>query len=102
MSRLVVAPSARNDLDQIWNYIAIENDAPTSASRLLDRFHDAFSRLSRNTGIGTACDWLQPGLRRFPVWPYIVFYSRIADGVEILRVIHGARNIEALFGVEEH
>jgi toxin ParE1/3/4 len=101
MSRLVVSPSARSDLDGVWDYVAIENDAQTAAEKLIDRFHDAFRRLARHPGLGTTCDWLRPGLRRFPVWPYVIFYTPKADRVEIERVIHGARNIEALFGADE-
>lgn len=101
MSRLIVAPSARDDLDAIWDYIAIENDNPAAAEKLLGRFQETCSLLSRNSGLGASCDWLGSGLRRLPVWPYIIFYSPIDDGVEILRVIHGARNIEALFDGNE-
>jgi toxin ParE1/3/4 len=101
MSRLVVSPSARNDLDQIWDYIAIENDAPAAAMKLVDRFEETFAQISRNPGSGTRCEWLRPGLRRFPVWPYIIFYAPTHDGIEVLRIIHGARNIEALFGDDE-
>jgi len=40
------------------------------------------------------------GSRVFPVrgfGKHLVFYRPVEDGIEILRVIHGARDIEALF-----
>jgi toxin ParE1/3/4 len=101
MNRVVVAPSARDDLDRIWDYIAIESESPIAAEKLLDRIHETFAQIARNPGSGTTCEWLRPGLRRFPVWPYIIFYTPQRDAVEILRVLHGARNIEALFGGDD-
>jgi len=40
---------------------------------------------------------LRPGLRSFPVGPYIVIYRIDGDDVLILRVLRGSRNIQALF-----
>jgi toxin ParE1/3/4 len=36
-------------------------------------------------------------IRHFTVWNYAVFYRPIADGIEIIRIIHGARDIPRLF-----
>jgi plasmid stabilization system protein ParE len=41
---------------------------------------------------------LRPGLRSFPVGDYIVIYRTNGEDVVILRVLHGSRNIAALFG----
>lgn len=101
MSKLVVSPATRDDLDGIWDYIGIQNDAPDAARRLLERIEGTFERLASVPGMGTRCEWLRPGLRRFPVRPYVIYYSPIQDGVEIERVIHGARDVESLFGVGE-
>jgi toxin ParE1/3/4 len=40
---------------------------------------------------------LAPGLRSFPVTKYLIFYYCTEDIIEIVRVIHGARDIEAFF-----
>jgi toxin ParE1/3/4 len=101
MNKVVVSPATRDDLDGIWDYIGIQNDAPDAARRLLERIQETFQRLASVPGMGTACDWLRPGLRRFPVRPYVIYYTPIPDGVEIERVIHGARDVDALFGVDE-
>jgi toxin ParE1/3/4 len=39
---------------------------------------------------------IAPGLRSFPVGKYLIFYRLIDEGLEIVRVLHGARNIENL------
>jgi toxin ParE1/3/4 len=39
---------------------------------------------------------LLPDLRGFVVGRYLIFYRPIEDGIEVVRVFHGARNVEAL------
>jgi toxin ParE1/3/4 len=40
---------------------------------------------------------LSPRLRSFPVGSYIIFYRPTQDGVEIARILHGARDFPPLF-----
>jgi len=42
-------------------------------------------------------DELAPGLRSLPVGNYVVFYRGREGGIEVIRVLHGARDIDALF-----
>jgi toxin ParE1/3/4 len=52
-------------------------------------------------GIGRPRDDLKPGLRSFVVKSYVVF-CRVVDGtVEVVRVLHGSRDIEAIFRDED-
>jgi toxin ParE1/3/4 len=37
------------------------------------------------------------GLRSFPNGKYLIFYQETANGIEIVRVVHSARDIEQLF-----
>lgn len=53
--------------------------------------------LSQFPKIGNQRDDLVAGLRSFPVKPYIIFYNKIADGIEVVRVLHQARDIDNLF-----
>jgi toxin ParE1/3/4 len=84
----------------IHAYVASDNE--TAADRLSDRFFDVFAQLASTPGIGPAMPELGDGdLRVFPVGSYAVFY-RIAtrsahEQIEIVRVIHGARDFESLF-----
>ena len=90
----VTAP-ARDDLDEIWDYIAHDN--PVAATRMVYRIRDRFEMLGRQPLLGEACEDLQPGLRSFPVRPYVIYYSVLHDEVSIVRVLHGARDVEQLF-----
>ena len=56
-----------------------------------------FRFLAKNSKIGVAQDNFILNLRKFSHKKYIIFYFEIENGVEIYRVVHGARNIEAVF-----
>jgi toxin ParE1/3/4 len=47
--------------------------------------------------IGRTRDELSSGLRSFPAARYIIFYRENRDGIEIVRVLHGARDFPPLF-----
>jgi toxin ParE1/3/4 len=84
-------PRAEADLIAIWRHIAEES--PRRADRLLDRLDETFSRLADLPYLGKARPDLAPGLRMFPVREYLIFYRPIEDGIDIVRVLHGRRNI---------
>jgi toxin ParE1/3/4 len=44
---------------------------------------------------------LAPDLRSFPVGQYVIFYLPLPKGVEIVRVLHGARDIESILQEED-
>lgn len=64
-------------------------------------------RLARMPGLGTLWDSDKPRLtavRFFPITKFrnrLVFYRERKDGIELVRVLHGARDIEAIFAGEE-
>ena len=96
MSRkLRISRPAENDLDEIWLYIA--EDAPETADRFIDFVVERLTILSSSPEMGRLREDLEPGLRTFPLDNYLVFYRLSPDRVEIARIIHGARDIEALF-----
>jgi toxin ParE1/3/4 len=51
--------------------------------------------------IGRSRDELAPGMRSFPVGRYVVFYLPLDDGIDVVRVLHGARDIETVFNPEQ-
>jgi toxin ParE1/3/4 len=93
------SPEADSDLDEVWYYVAQRSASVDIADRLVDSITDRFFLLAEHPYLGRARDEdLRPGLRSFPVGEYLIIY-RIEDmDVVILRVVHGRRNISALFG----
>jgi len=37
------------------------------------------------------------GVQSFPFGRYVIFYHALGDAIEIVRVLHGARDIESIF-----
>lgn len=91
--KIVVAPSARNDLLGIWSYIAKDNVA--AADKLQDRFESFFRQLAPNPHLGERCPQFGAELRQFSVDGYVIFYDvdQVAERVNIKAVIHGARDL---------
>lgn len=85
---------AEEDLIALWLYIATEN--PQAADKQLDRIEAVFGVLADHPGIGAARPDLAPELRYYVVGSYLILYQAIADGVEIVRVVHGARYLPDL------
>ena len=95
MARVLKRPLAENDLDEIWLYIAQDN--PDSADALLDKIEERCQALAQFPFIGTNRDELMPDLRSLPVGNCLIFYMPIEDGIVVVRVLHGMRDVDALF-----
>ena len=87
-------PQAEADLDDIWWCIAQEN--PDAADRLLDSIDDRCATLAQFPSIGPSRDALLPNLRSLPVGNDLIFSLSIPDGIEVVRVLPGMRDIDAL------
>ncbi len=79
----------------IWATIAV--DSQSAADRLAARFYAAEDLLGAFPEIGEARPEIAADLRKWTVSPYVMLYRVTADAVEIVRVVHGARDLPALF-----
>jgi len=95
MPRVLKRPQAEADLDDIWWYIAQDN--PDAADRVLDSIDERCTTLAQFPYIGTNRDEIMPNLRSLSVGNYVVYYLPLDDGIDIVRVLHGARDIDVLF-----
>ncbi len=87
--------AAREDLIAIWTHIAEDN--PQAADRVLDRLEEAASRLADTPQIGPARDDIRPGLRYLVSGSYLLLYRIREGGIEIVRAVHGRRDLNGLF-----
>lgn len=95
MTKIRKLPQALEDLLDIWCYIAGDN--PSEADRYLDYLEAKLRLLASATSIGRQVDDLGQGLRSLPVGNYMIFYRQARGGIDIVRVLHGARDIASLF-----
>jgi toxin ParE1/3/4 len=92
--RLRRTAQAEADLIDIWLYIAQDN--PAAADRLLDLLDETSRALARHPQMGMAREDVGAGVRHFPVGRYLILYREVADGVEVVRYVHGMRRLEYL------
>jgi toxin ParE1/3/4 len=97
MTPVRISAEAEADLDAIWLYIAADN--PVNADGFLDRLVTSLTTtLSTAPLAGRTRDEFELGLRSFPIENYIAFYRLRDTTVEIVRIIHSARDLSAIFG----
>jgi len=92
MPFIIRSPELRADYSRIWHYIAL--DSPDNADRLLRSFDRALNMLASFPKAGRNRGRILSGLRSFPVGNYLIFYRPRADGIEVLRLLHGSMRIQ--------
>jgi toxin ParE1/3/4 len=95
MNQYRVSDAARSDLDEIWSYIAQDN--MDAADRFIRAIVSRFPRLAAMPHLGREREELAARLRSFPVGNYVIFYRPMENAVEMVRVLHGARDFPPLF-----
>ena len=92
MSDYRLHEEAREDLDQIWLYLA-EEASPDTATRIEDEFFQTFALLDTQPGMG----FQRPNLTSRPLrfWimrEYLIVYAPEHDPFFIVAVIQGRRH----------
>jgi toxin ParE1/3/4 len=89
-------PAAERDLIEIGVYIA--QDSPTNAERFVNAIEKECQKLADSPFVlGRSCEGLHPELRRYNFKRYAIVYRPAADGIELVGVFHGSRELEAMF-----
>ena len=105
MARILERPKARQELEDIAVYIG--RHRLSAARRVLVAVRKTYDILADMPEMGSLWKAEDPrfeGIRYFPIprYPnYVIFYRPLPDGVEILRILHGARDLEAILQAEE-
>ena len=93
---IILSPDAERDIDDIWDYLTTE-----ASIRVADKTVRAIARacriLEKHPVAGRSRDNLISGLRSVLSHPYVVFYRVSAADVQIVRVLHQRRDLEAIF-----
>jgi len=95
VSRVLKRPQAEADLLEIGLHIA-DQDLDAS-DRFLDLLERKLHLLASRPQMGRLRPELLTRLRSFPVGEYVIFYRPIRNGIEVVRVLNGARDIGRLF-----
>lgn len=85
---------------------SIRRHRPRSALRFVDAVEATIGQLAKAPGLGTLFDSQDPNCDRLRYVPvsrfrrYVVFYRPTADGIEVVRVLHGARDLGPILADE--
>src|SRR4051794_9591942 len=100
-ARYHVLPAADQDLDDLAAYLAQEASLDV-ALRFYDAAGTTFEHLARMPGMGERRETRNLRLAGLRVWrvegfeKHLIFYRPAADGIDIVRILHGARDIDRI------
>lgn len=94
MSIILKTPRAEQDLLEIWYYIALDN--PERATRYLKQLEQTLHTIAAMPHMGKQRPELHPNIRSVIHEHYVIFYRLMQEGVEIVRVLHTARDMSTL------
>ena len=95
MARVTLRPQAEVDILEIWEFIAADSIA--AADKWVDDLDEKMALWATQPMMGRARDELAPGIRSLAFGRYVVFFAPLPEGIDVVRVLHGARDIDNTF-----
>jgi toxin ParE1/3/4 len=93
MACLIFSPEAKRDLVEIGLYIAHQSGSLERAENLLDSINQTCELLASQPEMGQLRTEFTSGIyRSFSVGNYVIYFSSISNGIQVARILHGARD----------
>jgi toxin ParE1/3/4 len=105
MPKVIIRPGAWREIDRQIEYLQAEAGAKT-AERFLDSLMESCNIIAAMPLMGRLCEFDRQSLKNLRRWPvvnfenWLIFYLPLRDGIEVVYVTHGARDIENLLASE--
>jgi toxin ParE1/3/4 len=94
-STFLLTPLAADDLREIAQYIKIQS--PSAARMVVRRIKSEIRKVAAMPGIGHLReDIADESLRTWLVYSYLVIYRATIKPIQVVRILHGARDIGAI------
>jgi toxin ParE1/3/4 len=91
--RYQLTPEAQAHVDEIGAFIA--EDSLEAALKVYDALEKSYEQLARMPEMGhTREDLTDRALKFWSVYSYLVVYDPASDPLQIIAVLHGARDVE--------
>ena len=90
-------PSAKHDLSDIGHYIGFKQRRPTTAENVVRQLNDKCNEYAESPLIGTKAPQLGEDCRIFSHKRWVVVYRPLPDGIQVIRILDGARDYPRLF-----
>ncbi|WP_310487516.1 type II toxin-antitoxin system RelE/ParE family toxin [Chamaesiphon sp. VAR_69_metabat_338] len=106
--QILFAQIAKQDLRDIWRGLAeysglsvVDSTLANIESKFRVLVQFPSSGRSRSVSVGESRDELLVGLRSYPAGDFVIFYQILETTVEVVRVLHGRRDIDSIFDESE-
>lgn len=97
MSRFRLSPEAQSDLEAMRRYLT-RKGGPMLARHVLGEIRHALRFIAENPGAGHKREDLTDEMVKFwPVFSYLIVYEPSMRPIGIVRIIHGAQDVETMF-----
>ena len=95
----ILSQPAIKYLEEIIDYFSNRN--VEAGERFINKFDNKCKNLANFPNMGRSYDDIKSFLRGLPLAGYIIVYRVIDDGIEVIKVISGDRDLESLFLEDE-
>lgn len=95
MAEIIKLARAADDLAEIWDYIA--DDSEAQADLFVDTIDRKLQLLAEQPNLGRSRPELAENMRSFPIGRYVIFYVVMPFCIQVVRVLHGARDLASIF-----
>jgi toxin ParE1/3/4 len=98
MSRIHRRPGVDDDVFELAQYLLDRSE--DSARRFVDAAQKTLKDLARMPGMGSPKQFHDPALADVRSWRvegfpnYLIYYIPVTDGIDVLAIMHGARDVE--------
>ena len=102
---VIYSPGAKDDLREIYSYIAYDLQAPKTAEGQVNRIRQEIRTLDFMPSQHAVVDW-EPwksmGMHRMPVDHFVVYYAvnDSSHAVTVIRIFYGGRDVEGIIQAE--
>jgi toxin ParE1/3/4 len=94
VSRYLLSPAARADLDDIFDCTA-QQWGLDQAETYVRGLQHAIERAAADPRIGRPCEQIRPGYRSLAAGSHTLYYRLTADGdVDIVRILHQRMDVD--------
>lgn len=101
MALILRSPRAKADVLVAARYIAEQSQSRDVAYRFIDTLDEKLKLLACHREMGESRPDLGPNPRGFPAGQHVIFYRPLHDGIEVVRLLHGSRDIPRIFRTGE-
>lgn len=93
MTRYVLSPRARADIEEIWKY-TVKRWNLEQAERYIRMIQAEIERVASDPSRGRPCHEIREGYRKSPAGSHTLFYRVTDRGVDIVRILHQRMDFE--------